>query len=370
MDQSKNSCAVDFDAFKLKTGPFSRSCRYHRSQGACFDGCSLCPKKMCPHLYRVAYPYSLSLLYDGIYPAGNGSPSMRSVICKCPSCDTSVEINIHVAYTLPFLVRKLKKAAIQTLQFVGIDGEFPDRNIILKVNRVAGHCPRGLVKGQSFRFNLWDKKELCPASFFNIYPILMASAEKIAETNNTNRGVVNCPDPFGVFYEYGPESTPWNCEDFFSCKVRVAGESGMCTLGHKQGDCFTLEEHLPDGLCPLAFYSAYPYYLTLIHEGIFEWVRKGDNVKVECPRADGIMMEIKLVKKRRLGNGEVHVSIIKNKGSCPKRYHEGDTFVFDTDRQTFCYNAMAVLIPFKVRAVNNASYACSGCADFRSFVVE
>jgi uncharacterized repeat protein (TIGR04076 family) len=319
---------------------------------------------------RVAYPYCLSLLYDAASPTPCGSHSPLSLTVTCPSFHNNVEITITVQYTLPSVVRKLKRAAIRTFQFVGIDGEFPDKRITLEVSRVADRCPQGLKEGQTFQFNIWNRKELCPASFYALYPLLMKEMGMPPECAHSGKSTVHCPDPFGVSYRYEAPGRSWDCRDYFSRKAEVIDGTGKCPLGHKRGDSFRIEDMLPGEFCPLAFYSIFPYYLTLIHSGRFEWVRIGEHVKVQCPKADGVEMEIALVRQMGLGQGVVHVRVINNLGACPKGYTHGDMFEFDSQNQPFCLHAIAGLIPFTTNETSQRTYTCSCPTDYLVFQVE
>ena len=358
MSGKDSICHVTFSRLGLKTGPFTRRCRYHRvqDQGQSFTGEDLFPRKFCPHAFRIAYPYCLSLLYDSTYPSTAQSNPTRSVKVKCPSSDHFVELNIAIRYSFPFVIRKLKNAAIRALQFLGIDGEYPDRDVVLNVSRVNKICPLGLTEGQSFFFNIWNRKELCPASFYAAYPILMRQMAIPENSSSCDNSLIHCPDPFGVYYDQQSEHSSWDCKDFFSITAEVIEENGHCPHGHRQGDSFNLENILPNGFCPLAFYSIFPYYLTLLHEGRFEWVRKGQFVKVQCPKANGVVMEIELMRQKSLGEGAVRVTVIENKGVCPKGHSRGDTFELDSQNQPLCFHALAGLIP--LTASNQGMYSC------------
>jgi uncharacterized repeat protein (TIGR04076 family) len=358
MNNDDSLCRITFKNFALKTAPHIRKCRYHRIQGQEFSGDDFLPRGFCPHALRIAYPYCLSLLCDATYPTGHELNQTPSLQVTCPSCQNRVDLTITIQYTLPSMVRKLKRAAIRTLQFMGIDGEFPDKRIILEVSRVTNRCPRGLKEGQSFLFNIWNRRELCPASFYAVYPILMQQMAIPQEGTQGGEGLVHCPDPFGVYYRYGAAGRGWDCRDYFSRKAEVVGGAGRCPLGHKRGDSFRIEGVLPSEFCPLAFYSIFPYYLTLIHSGRFEWVRRGEHVKVQCPKVAGVEMEIELVRRVGLEGGVVRVRVINSNEACPKGYTRGDTFEFDSQNQPFCLHAIAGLIPFTTNGMSERTYTC------------
>ena len=370
INSTDSICDIQFRQFAVQTAPHKRTCRYHRTQGQAFAGDAFLAKGLCPHAFRIAYPHCLSLLYDAQYPLQRKATATRSVTVSCPSCDNRVEFTIRIQYTLPLVIRKIKTAAIRTLQFLGIDGEYPDRNIILEVSQVKGKCPIGIREGQSFLFNIWNRKELCPASFYTMYPVLIQQASFPGRPLQGEQRSVHCPDPFGVCYDYGTANCGWECQDFFSISAQVIEEAGHCPRGHRKGDCFKLGDMLPGGLCPLAFYTAFPYYLTLLHGGQFEWVRKGDCVKVQCPKADGVVMGVTLLRQKGLGEGAVRVSIIENKGICPKGHRPGDTFTFDSQNQPLCFHAAAAIIPLKTSSTAIHKCTCFNATDYLLFKME
>lgn len=359
-------CNTSFGRFILKTAPHLRGCRYHRMQEEEFTENRILPKGFCVHAYRVAYPYSLSLLYDGQYYSDGGSKTERSVKIRCPSCKDKVEIKIKIRYTLPYLIRKLKVATVKLLRLIKIASEFPDRNIVIEILNVTGKCPLGIRKKQSYLFNIWNRRELCPASFYALYPILISGATEAEKNSNDTDISFHCPDPFGV--RYGTKDNNIRCEDFFSIKAQIIDKVGVCPRGHKKGSFFAIEDVLTKSFCPLAFYSVFPYYLTLIHSGKFEWLLEGENVKVQCPKVDGVIMEVGLASWRSLGSGAVEVKIIGTKGICQKGYKKGDVFIFDSEQQSFCFKAIANLIPFKaLKDSGDKRYACPGLKDFLLF---
>ena len=168
-------CGVSFSELKLKTGHYKRTCRYHRKPDQEFKGNHLYPQGCCPHLYLAVYPYALSLLYDAEYMQSDGKADRKITTC-CPSVINNVTVAVGIKWAFPYIVRRLKKAAIRTLQFLKIPAEYPDKNVLLRVIEVNGNCPLYIKKNDVFKFNLHNRQELCPASFYNLYPALLKCA--------------------------------------------------------------------------------------------------------------------------------------------------------------------------------------------------
>jgi uncharacterized repeat protein (TIGR04076 family) len=216
----------------------------------------------------------------------------------------------------------MKELAVQFFHVIGIPAEYPDKNILLEVTGQKGFCPYKHKDGQVFLFNLKNRRELCPASFYATYPFLIKKALDYSSKNmDAEDNKFHCPDPYGVHYTCPDIDV--NCEDFFPFDFPM------------------------NGFCPLAFYSVFPYYLTLVHGGRFEWVRSGENVKVQCPKVNGVIMEVELTRFHSPGDGAIKVKIDDTLGHCPKQHKKGDMFVFDSRKQPMNFEEMNTKIALK-----------------------
>jgi len=77
-------------------------------------------------------------------------------------------------------------------------------------------------------------------------------------------------------------------------------------------------------ICPFAEHAFFPYWLTLVEDGWFDWVEKGDGVIVQCPNPKGIVA--KLYKRKIKNKILVEVEIIDNKGNCNWGWKINDRF--------------------------------------------
>lgn len=292
MKNNHSVCHLKPDLVILKTAPFKRGCRYHRKQGQIFKEGNLLPKDFCPHAYARIYPQALSLLYNS---------RLKSEKILCPNKKFRVEFLLSSTYTLPLLVRKLKKFSLFLLNKVGVATEFPDKKISIEVNRADDRCPKGFASGDIFTFNIWRRKELCPASFYAMYPFYLKGSVPS----------FHCPDPEGISYQ-----TP---KGDFSCRKVLSGRK----IKSKS-------------FCPLLIYSLFPYYLTLKKGGKFEWLMPGENVQVQCPYRRGVVAEVCLQEEnQRL----LQVKIVKVKGDCYLKIKKGQNFLLsekDFDQINSC----------------------------------
>jgi len=127
--------------------------------------------------------------------------------------------------------------------------------------------------------------------------------------------------------------------DEIKIKQLPVSEEHACAFHkkNKNGKNYESSEILPHNMCPWLYHTLYPYYLTLLHGGKFDWNERGD-VQVGCPAAEGI----DLVVKKRDNDGTIHpditkdmkyavyADVVKVNGECPSNHKVGDRFVFPT----------------------------------------
>lgn len=316
-------CEASVEGTVLKTEPFCRSCRYHKKKEQLFHSDQLFPRGFCPHAYRAIYPYALALQYNAQYPGEDGRLT-NDLHIRCPGPDSYIDVKISVEYLYPRVIRKIKEAAVFFLHELNISAEYPDKNVIIEVCDVKGHCRYNVAKGSRFKFNLFNREELCPASFYALYPILVSSR---SSQSFNSKAFGHCPDPSGIFYSI--ENRHFTCADFLKTNEVARGR-------RKKGPPGNLGKGDPgydDTICPLAFYAVFPYYWTYIHAGKFEWVKRKERVSVQCVHLNGIVMEIELIRFEKPGSGAVKVEIIRADRDCAYDYQKGDVFVLDSNKQ-------------------------------------
>ena len=359
MDKIKSICEIKIQDTGLATGPFCRTCRYHKKKGQFFKSDQLSPRGFCPHAYRAIYPYALALLYNAEYPANNGE-HVRNLKVRCPGSGNYVEINLYIEYLYPAILRNLKDAAVLFLHKLNISAEYPDRDVIFEVCDVQGNCSFNIEKGNRFKFNLFNRDELCPASLYALYPILVSGRE----TNNSPASA-HCPDPAGVFYDI--ENRNFSCTDFLK-EFKIPLGEGHCDFHNSANK--EKELRYDEKICPLAFYAVFPYYWTYIHSGKFDWVRKNELVQVQCPKTNGIVMEIELSRYGGLGDGAVKAEIIKASNDCAYCYKNGDSFLLDSRSQNICYELLINMIAVAAVGERIEYLSCPGAHTNRASIKE
>ena len=331
MDKINSICGINIRDTSVKTEPFCRTCRYHKKQSQLFESEQMFPRGFCPHAYRAVYPHALALLYNAEYPADDGK-QVRNIKVRCPGSGNYIEINLSIEYLYPKILRALKNAAIKFLHKLDIPAEYPDKNVILEVCDVQGDCRFNIRKGGTFKFNLFNREELCPASLYALYPILVSSCGREKEKRPA---AAHCPDPAGVSYNI--ENRSFSCADIL--------KEFEIPAGKEESEDRSVKQYLYDEkICPLAFYAAFPYYWTYIHGGRFDWVKKNERVQVQCPQTKGIVMEIELSRYGGLGDGAVKAEIIKADNDCAYGHKKGESFVLDSKNQPINYELLVNMI--------------------------
>jgi len=87
--------------------------------------------------------------------------------------------------------------------------------------------------------------------------------------------------------------------------LRVVSVKGHCAAGHKAGQEFDLSNDFtlglsgnPQGICPSAFYAAYPSWWVLRHGGALPWSEDREKAHVACPDPfNPVVLELRRVKE-------------------------------------------------------------------------
>lgn len=139
-------------------------------------------------------------------------------------------------------------------------------------------------------------------------------------------------------------------------------------LGFNKGDSFHLQDYIPKGLCPLAYYNLVPYAITLSHGGWFGWVRKQKNLNarfdpgnpdfskssinerfpneviVQCPNPNaGVVFGVGPAHKD--GKKSVLIRVIGKAKDCCDGLKESDRFIL-SEQQILNIFLVAKLFPY------------------------
>lgn len=188
-DKEYSICTQHKRNLAINLSGYTHICRYHKyPKRTSYTNDTLTPKGMCIDLFHSAYPYCLSLLYGAAY-----AKKIR-VCCPNPAAYVSIEVNRK-----PTKTRYLREFMIWLLAKFGYRIDFPSMNIIMAISEDASSgCFYSYKKGQTFKFNIWLGRELCPATFDALYPSVhnLMRGGKIpwSSLGNSDNKII-CPDP-------------------------------------------------------------------------------------------------------------------------------------------------------------------------------
>ncbi|MCX5698506.1 MAG: hypothetical protein NTX01_02265 [Candidatus Omnitrophica bacterium] len=170
----------------------SRLCRYYSKPGRIVPFSNLAPKGFCLAAYQTAYPYALSLLYDGHNFKKLGKEFAADISCTNSPNHIDMQIKTKRNIFSPFLnlIEKI-------LRIFHIPKDVLDKKIEINTKKPSGVCFKGINEGLKINFNLRNKNELCPAVFYSIFPYLAMLDKRIfpywlKDSKSIN---IHCPDP-------------------------------------------------------------------------------------------------------------------------------------------------------------------------------
>ncbi len=77
-------------------------------------------------------------------------------------------------------------------------------------------------------------------------------------------------------------------------RLKIVSQKGTCVFGHKVGQEFDVSRATPEGLCPSAYHSAYPYIFALMFGAQLPWEKEKGTARVACSDADNpVIMEVR-----------------------------------------------------------------------------
>lgn len=174
----KNICQT-CQRLTIDTLSLGKICKYHKRAGQSYSGQQII-NGFCPHAFFVAYPYCLSLLYNG---------TIQSFDLSCPVGAVQFRVTRINCWNLAAKI-SLQLVKRVSRSFLPLDIE--DWHIQMEVRKV-GECPLKLARRNKYYFNIRQLDYLCPASFYTLYPFFI---------NKNNTGLLlACPDHQGMIYK-------------------------------------------------------------------------------------------------------------------------------------------------------------------------
>ena len=115
------------------------------------------------------------------------------------------------------------------------------------------------------------------------------------------------------------------CYPEIDFKFTLNGSCDACGKRYSPERTNVLGDIVPAGLCPIAYYSIIPYWVSFKENAWFRWRRSKNDVVCQCPKPEGVVF---LVKKTGSGKTvEVEAEVVSSgDGSCPCRHRAGQVF--------------------------------------------
>lgn len=290
------------------------------------------------------YPYFLALLYDAQFH--QGLSAREGLLVRCPNAHSPTLIRVDFKYKK---LRPLLNILEKFFRRIGFPKDAIDKTMLAEILNENSECRHRL--GRQFIFKMPDIRQLCPASFFSLYPFihLYARGKKAKEANERLALGLACPDPkSNINYVAEPCAKksqspitqamlrPCCFYDVDLSKYKIVNQDGS-------GAQASLDKIFPAGLCPTLMNVAIPYIITFQKGGYFKWRKDIHTVEAQCPNSSvPVAFEI-----RRDPSGVRPLSLVikKVRGTCPKAHHEGETFHFDFSK-LICPHLFTRLFPY------------------------
>ncbi|MDD5109194.1 MAG: hypothetical protein PHC29_06805 [Candidatus Omnitrophica bacterium] len=113
----------------------------------------------------------------------------------------------------------------------------------------------------------------------------------------------------------------------------LKGKCSSCCREYSGEGSYSLSDIVPSGLCPFAYYSIIPYWVSFKEGAWFRWRNKKSDVFCQCPRTEGIVFLVRIIGKSRKTGIEAEVVGIGN-DACPNKHRLGQIFKIEHDK--FC----------------------------------
>lgn len=183
-------CSFNNPQVSLITKKFGKICKYHKRAGQKYSANDII-KDFCFDAFYTAYPYCLAFLYNAKFPHKN------NITLSCPQQKGVVFTLERLRRWNPLVVLLLKLLKKASKQF-SYPLDIEDHQVKLTVIENNGSCPKAYQPGKSYEFNIRQLDQLCPASFYQLYPFIVSGLKNIK---------LHCPDHEGMVYLINHQNT-------------------------------------------------------------------------------------------------------------------------------------------------------------------
>lgn len=359
-DHGRCPYRTETSGFSLSSKLTIKDCGYHKCAHADFGEETLAPPGLCPDAYYAAYPMLLAQLYDAKFQGSGPFPTPMAVRCPHTAAPSTIRIGMRDK-----LLKPLWNLAELVFRILRSPKDAIDKIVTVAVAERSGECD--LPPSAALEVTVPDLRQLCPASFFSLYPLLRLASHESAPAAAKRLNFI-CPDPAtNVVYfhrerkeETQRPSLPPTCA-VKPVKLRLSLENGeACSCADWRAQLpARVDTLLPTGTCSYLFNIAVPYLVTLNHGGYFKWRLDKNDVAAQCPYPAG-GVEFDAVRL----DGDVNrlgIRITTVRGHCAAGHQAGQLVDFETSRHV-CPHLFPRLFPHMLEITHGlANHAVVAC---------
>jgi uncharacterized repeat protein (TIGR04076 family) len=335
---------TDVGSLLVATCGFNKRCGYCRKGEEKYDKQGLTPDGFCVDAMSAIYPYFLALLYDAKFH--QGPQGEKGLMIRCPNAHSPTLIRLSFKFKKERLLLNILE---KFFRGIGFPKDAIDKIMIAQIMNENKECRHRL--GDQFIFRMPDIRQLCPASFFSLYPFihLYEGREKMMEKDDRLSLGLACPDPkSNINYVVTPSAkksqSPLLQPIIKSCCFYDVGLSKYKIVAQDEaGKEVTLDKIFPADLCPTLMHVAIPYIITFQKGGYFKWRKDIHTVEAQCPNSS-VLVAFE-IKRSPTGATPLSLVIKKIRGKCPKAHREGETHHFDFSK-LICPYLFTRLFPY------------------------
>lgn len=317
---------------------FKKKCGFHKTGREAYTETQLGPHDFCIDAYYTIYPYLLALLYDANFK--------DELILKCPNLLEPIYMKLKVRYKK---IKPVLNVLEKTLRVLGSPKDAIDKIIQVEIIKPSKSCKYKFTNKTLFSFIIPNIHEICPASFYSIYPsIYLYCKNNNLLWGNTDECNILCPDPKSSInysircneFLVGKNNQTY-LPDLSKYKLKILNNG--CELKKWRDGEVYLNSIIPDKLCPFVFNIAVPYILTFQNKGYFKWMKDINTVFAQCPNPMGrVEFEI---RRESIKLPKISLTIKKVGRDCINNHIAGETFNFDFSKLV-CIHLFPRIFPY------------------------
>ncbi len=115
------------------------------------------------------------------------------------------------------------------------------------------------------------------------------------------------------------------CQSDFEIEFSLSGACGSCGRSFESRNKYGMKDVVPRGLCPFAYYSIIPYWISFKQSAWFRWRENKNDVVCQCPREKGVVFLVRRVG--RAPDVEIEAAVVsEGNPACLYMHQKGQVF--------------------------------------------